>query len=90
MAEFLSGMIGAAYLIVGLFFLRFWRNTGDRLFAFFAAAFWILALQRVILAFFDTTVENVAYVYLVRLVAFSLILIAIIDKNRKVSSGRQD
>lgn len=90
MAEFVSGMIGAAYFIVGLFFLRFWRNTGDRLFAFFAAAFWILALQRVILAFIDTTVENVAYVYLVRLVAFSLILIAIIDKNREVKSGRRD
>lgn len=82
MAEFISGMIGASYVVAGLFFLRFWRNTRDRLFAFFAAAFWILALQRVILAFIDTTAENVAYVYWVRLLAFGLILVAIIDKNR--------
>lgn len=87
MAEFISGMIGAAYVVIGLFFLRFWRNTGDRLFVFFAAAFWILALQRVILAFIDTTAENVAYVYWVRLIAFTLILIAIIDKNRSGSGN---
>lgn len=85
MAEFISGMIGASYAVAGLFFLRFWHNTHDRLFAFFAAAFWILALQRVILASIDTTAENVAYVYWVRLFAFTLILIAILDKNRNSS-----
>lgn len=85
MAEFISGMIGASYAVAGLFFLRFWHNTHDRLFAFFAAAFWILALQRVILASIDTTAENIAYVYWVRLFAFTLILIAILDKNRNSS-----
>lgn len=85
MAEFISGMIGASYAVAGLFFLRFWHNTHDRLFAFFAAAFWILALQRVILASIDTTAENIAYVYWVRLFAFTLILIAILDKNRNGS-----
>ena len=31
-------------MAIGLFFLKFWRNTLDRLFAFFAVAFWLLAL----------------------------------------------
>ena len=74
------------YGVAGLFFLRFWRETRDRLFAIFAGAFWILGLQRLALVFSGNMVEDDTGLYLVRLFAFLLILGAIVDKNR---SARQ-
>ena len=79
---FISGALVAGYLTAGLFFLRFWRQSRDRLFACFAAAFWLLALQRAALAAADLRGEEVAWLYVVRLLAFLLILGAVIDKNR--------
>lgn len=78
-ALFLSGCLTMAYAVAGLFFLRFWRDSRDRLFAFFAAAFWILAAQRAVV-----TLINVSeIVYGLRALAFILIIVAIIDKNRR-------
>lgn len=70
-----------ASFIAGLFFLRFWRNTRDRFFLFFAISFWIQAVNRVIQALMEPTPENVPNLYLIRLFAFALILWAVIDKN---------
>lgn len=77
-APFLSGALSTGYLLVALFFLRFWRETHERLFGYFATAFVILAFQRALLAFLDPT----PLLYLLRLGAFTMILWAIIDKNR--------
>ena len=82
MKDVISGAIMMASAAAGLFFLRFWRKTRDRLFLVFALAFWILALNRVPLLFV-TEDETRTYFYVVRLVAFLLILGAIVDKNRK-------
>jgi hypothetical protein len=59
-----------------------WRTTGDRLFAIFAAAFGVLGIQRLALAFSRDMAEDQTALYLVRLFAFLLILAAIVDKNR--------
>jgi len=82
MDQFISGAITMAYLVAGLFFWRFWRTTRDRLFAFFAVAFWVLSVQRFALALTTQTVEDQIFLYVVRLFAFLLILVAIVDKNR--------
>lgn len=79
---FISGGIVMACLVAGLFFLRFWRETRDRFFVFFALAFWSLGVNRLALAFTAETYEARSLFYLVRLLAFGLILIAIVDKNR--------
>lgn len=81
-ALLISGAIFMGYLVAGLFFMRFWRETHDRLFVIFAGAFWILGVQRLALAFSRTMVEDDTGLYLVRLFAFLLILGAIVDKNR--------
>jgi hypothetical protein len=81
-AHVVSGAITMGYLVVGLFFLRFWRETRDRLFVIFAIAFWILGGQRLALVLTGHMVETGTGLYLVRLFAFLLILAAIIDKNR--------
>ena len=44
--DFLAGAITLGYLAASLFFIRFWRNTGDRLFIAFGVAFaagWLIA-----------------------------------------------
>jgi hypothetical protein len=78
---FMLGAIVMACAAVGLFFLRFWRKTGDRLFAIFAIAFWLLGLNWLALAFTPAD-EARTWLYLVRLLAFIVILYGIIDKNR--------
>lgn len=82
MNEFMSGAVAALSCVAGLFFLRFWRRTGDRFFAFFAMAFWLMALQRGVGWWLLYNKEDVAATYLLRLLAFVLILVAIADKNR--------
>jgi hypothetical protein len=79
---FLSGLLVAGYAVAALFFLRFWRQTRDRLFAYFAWAFVLLAVQRGALAASAVLpFETYAY-YVLRLLAFLLILFAIVEKNR--------
>jgi zinc transporter ZupT len=82
MNEFLSGMAAALALVAGLFFLRFWRRTRDRFFAFFAASFWLMAVHRAVGLYLRDSSENQLTAYFIRLLSFVLILVAIIDKNR--------
>lgn len=112
MEQFIMGAIAMASTVAALFFLRFWRDTGDRLFAMFALAFLLLGITRLGLSVgYDRTPpptvqtteripmrdellsrtevvpppvdESQTHWYWVRLVAFLLILAAIIDKNRR-------
>ena len=82
---FIYGATATASVAVALFFLRFWRDTRDRLFLLFGIAFAVLAVNRVALATFHVAAENVPYLYSLRLVAFALIAFAIVDKNRSRS-----
>jgi Family of unknown function (DUF5985) len=83
MEDFLMGAIAMASAVAGLFFLRFWRDTGDRLFVIFSVAFFLLGITRIGLALSRTPVEDLTHWYWVRLAAFILIVIAIVDKNRR-------
>jgi hypothetical protein len=78
----ITGALVVAYAVAGLFFLRFWRDTRDRLFACFAIAFLLLGVQRLALGIFSASNEDLTILYIIRLTAFLLILWAIIDKNR--------
>jgi hypothetical protein len=85
------GAIGMGFAVAGFFFLRFWRQTRDRLFALFALAFFVLALNRFGIALVEPHEPNALrgdYLYWVRLLAFALILLAIADKNRSQRSSR--
>lgn len=83
MFEFMSGVIAMGFLISGLFFLRFWKRTGDFLFMAFALAFWLLALNQTLLVMSNLPYEERSWIYLLRLAAFTLIIVAIIRKNRR-------
>jgi len=82
MNELLLGAIAMAFVTAGLFFLRFWKDTRDRFFLFFAVSFGLEGLNRALLGLSQGLNENEPIFYLVRLLSFILILIAIIDKNR--------
>jgi len=83
MFGFVSGLITMGFLVSGLFFLRFWRRSGDMLFAAFAAAFWLLALNQALLALSNLPEEERSWMYLLRLAAFSLIIVGVAVKNRR-------
>ncbi len=77
-----AGAVLFGYLVLAVFFFRFWRRLRARLFAAFAIAFVILALERgaILIAVADPIEEPA--VYLTRLVAFLVIVWGIWDTNR--------
>lgn len=85
MSDILAYIQGAASMAAwaaALFFLRFWRDGRDRFFLFFAASFFLEGLGRLAIILSAGLREDQPYVYLVRLAGYSLILVAILDKNR--------
>ncbi|HEY6455271.1 MAG TPA: DUF5985 family protein [Steroidobacteraceae bacterium] len=88
MREFIWGLLSMETAVAALFFLRSWRVTSDRLFLFFALAFFAMMLNWVGLSRVDASRELLHYVYLFRLIAFVLIIVGIVDKNH--ASGRRN
>ena len=80
--ELLMGAIAVGSFVAGLFFFRFWRSTRDKFFLYFALSFWIEAVNRVALAVsYGSELEPVFY--MIRVVAYGLIVLAILQKNRR-------
>lgn len=88
MIQFMSGAVTMGFVVAGVFFLRFWKRTSDPLFLTFAVAFGLLALNQGLAQWLDAADERVAYTYLLRVLAFVLILIAIVQKNLGGSTAR--
>lgn len=83
MLMFLWGGTAVGCWAVGLFFLQFWRTSRDRLFLYFAGAFWLLALNWLILAVANPPDEARHWVYAMRIVAFLVLIAGILDKNKE-------
>lgn len=84
--DFLSGAVALGFAVCALFFLRFWKRTREELFLAFALAFLLLGVGQTILALANIPTEERSSVYLLRLAAFLLILIAIYRKNRETAA----
>ncbi len=76
------GAITALYLVASLFFFRYSRKTGDALFKYFGFAFSLLAIERIVWLAIGSANEFQPIIYLFRLVAFLMIIAAILKKNR--------
>jgi hypothetical protein len=87
---FLAGICLATFAASGLFFLKFWRASQDRFFLYFAIACWFISFERLVAFFVQGMLdsnqppppEGVSWVYLIRLCAFILIILAFYEKNR--------
>lgn len=55
--------------------------------SFLAGAFVFMMIERIVRAVMDVENEWAPYVYLIRLVSFVLIIIAVVDKNRSSLCG---
>ena len=80
--DFLSGAVALGFAACALFFLRFWRRTREELFLAFAVAFLLLGVGQTILALANIPTEERGSIYILRLIAFLLILLAIYRNNR--------
>ena len=84
MKTFLWGVLTMACAVAALFFYHYWKMSRERLFAYFTVAFGAMAIDWLGHAIIpDPNNPLRPEVYAVRLVAFIVILIAIIDKNRQ-------
>jgi hypothetical protein len=80
---FLHGAVSMASAVAGVLFLAYWRDSRDRLFVFFALAFWALGINWISVAAIAPAAEHRHWFHAIRLVAFALILLGIADKNRR-------
>lgn len=90
MRDFLWGALTMSSATAALFFFHYWRTTRDRLFVYFALAFVCFAANWAALSLIDPDLEVRHNVYLIRLVGFVLIVVGVIDKNRRVLRGARD
>lgn len=86
--SFLSGAIVMGYALAGVFFLRFWVRTRDRLFGAFAAAFFLMAATPLLTNMLSIPREEQSPFYLLRLAAFVLIILAVVGKNLEEARRR--
>jgi hypothetical protein len=84
--DFLSGAVALGFAACALFFLRFWKRTREELFLAFSVAFLLLGAGQTILALANIPTEERGSIYLLRLLAFLLILVAIYRKNREADT----
>lgn len=89
MTELFTGAITMGSLVIALFFLRFWRDSRDRFFLYFALSFFIEGVHRLYSALHDGGGEDSPLHYLIRLLAYGLILWAILEKNLPKSKARR-
>lgn len=82
MQDILVGAVAMASVVAGMFFFLFWRDTRDRFFLFFAFSFWADAASRLYAVLSGVPGDDSPGAFLIRFIAYSLILLAILDKNR--------
>jgi hypothetical protein len=81
--DFLGGAVSMGFAVAALLFLKFWRRTRELLFLAFSASFLLLGVTQALLILAEVPVEERSQLYLVRLLAFLLILAALWWQNRR-------
>jgi hypothetical protein len=81
MQQVFYGAFAAGFLVAAAFFLRFWGRKRAPLLLIFSMAFALLALSYGLLGMLQIPREEQGWIYLMRLAAFTLIIIGIIWTN---------
>ena len=85
LVAFLQAVSATAALISATIFVRYWRQSRDPLFVQFALAFAVLGVSWAILSVVNPIGDANPYVYVLRLIAFLLIIVAVVVKNREAA-----
>jgi hypothetical protein len=88
MLDFVSGMATMGFVAAGLFFFRFWSRTRDAIFVYFSVAFSLLAIGQALGTLTELAGDDRAWIYLLRLAAFALLIVGIVAKNFGPSTGK--
>jgi hypothetical protein len=80
---FLQAVSATAAWVSATIFVRYWRESRDTLFALFAVAFTLLGFSWALLSILNPDGDASPYIYGLRLVAFLLLIVAVIQKNRE-------
>ncbi len=88
MLDFISGMVTMGFVAAGLFFFRFWSKTRDAIFVYFSVAFGLLAIGQTLATLTELPADDRAWIYLLRLAAFTLLIVGIVAKNFRPSTGK--
>lgn len=80
--HFLYGAVVMGFAVASLLFLSYWRRTRQSLFLTFAASFFLLAVNYLSLAVTQIPVEERSPLFLIRLLAFALLIVGIVQSNR--------
>ncbi len=75
---------------IAVFFLRYWQESKDRLFAFFSLAFMVMAISQLVIFVFREAGEFGPIAYFVRLAAFILIILGIVAKNMPHKAAKDE
>ena len=81
MIDFLAGAVTLGFVASAAFFFRFWRKTADRLFLAFGIAFVLFALNQLLSHALTVVIEPTSLIYILRILGFVIIIVAIVDKN---------
>jgi hypothetical protein len=82
-----TGAIIMGYTIASLFFFKFWRRTGDKLFLAFGLAFLLFAATPLLTVALAVPREEQSPFYLLRALAFLVIIVAVVVKSRSAGWG---
>ncbi|MBX9567594.1 MAG: hypothetical protein K2X77_01810 [Candidatus Obscuribacterales bacterium] len=74
-------------ICIALFFFRFWTEKRDKFFLHFACAFSLIALSTFAVVLLGKAADFKPFAYGLRLLAYLLIIFAIINKNRPEKSA---
>ncbi|HWU90227.1 MAG TPA: DUF5985 family protein [Kofleriaceae bacterium] len=89
LATFLEGARTVFCVMIALSFAKLGRRTGDRLYHGFAIAFVLLAIGSLMIGLRVALGEYSVLVFVPRVLAFGLIIVAIVDKNRRARPPAQ-
>lgn len=84
----LLGAVIMGDVIAGLFFVRFWKITGDRFFLFFAASFIAVAVSRVVVNEEIPPFGYEPFGYMIRILSYLFIIAGILYKNAGANRSR--
>lgn len=82
MYQFISGAVMFGCFTAAAFFFQAYRRNVDRFFALVALSFFILGIERLVLAIANEPESSSPLAYIPRLVAFALMVLAVVEKNR--------